>query len=385
VGNTLGQAVDLFKCCIFTWKALTLVLPAFLIAGAVVVFVPTHSVMKYLGAGANRFLSYGVSAISGNVLTVCSCNVVPIFAGILRRGAGLGPAFCFVFAAPAIHLVNTILTYQIIGPRLALWRLFMVPVIALVIGAAMAVVFHKEVRAQREEQRANATMALIAATPGHEKKAGVFLGLLIVVLIFGASQFYKLKLFPSETVGIYVQLGAVSVALAVVGMLARTMFGPEETKEWLRQSGLLVRMIVPIFVPAVIVIAIIISHIPIRWIMPTATATGGLAFGTPQGNHLLPVFLSTLFGTLMYFPMITEVAFVKGLLKEGVAVGPALAILLGGPGLSLPGLLLIKKIAGWKKTLVYWATMVVLITLAAWAFGTIYGPYLCPCQTAQAR
>lgn len=181
----------------------------------------------------------------------------------------------------------------------------------------------------------------------------------------------------------YLLLLAVILALGACAWLALRWFGREETMEWGRQTYLLLRMIVPLFLVSVIVIALVISHIPLRWIMPTAAEQGRLAFGHPEGNRLLPVFLSALFGTLMYFPMLTEVAFTKGLLIKYVAVGPALAILLGGPGLSLPGLLLVSRVAGWKQTVTYWLVMVLLVTAVAYFFGSYYGQYLCSCQLQQ--
>jgi uncharacterized membrane protein YraQ (UPF0718 family) len=379
VESTLGKAVDVFTCCIFTLNAFTIVLPAFLVAGALVVFVPSYSVMKYLGAKANRVLSYGVAAVSGNVLTVCSCNVVPIFAGILRRGAGIGPAFCFVFAAPAIHIVNTVFTYQVIGFRLALWRFITVPIVAIIVGAVMALVFRRDEAERQSEIQSRSNVALLEQDPEETRRALLFLGLLIGVLFFGA--WLSLDAYFPEGAGQYIRLGGVVVALALLVVLAARWFGREETVEWGRQTWLLLWMIVPIFIVAVIIIGFIVARIPLSWVMGTAAQQGGLRFGHPEGNRLLPVFLSAVFGTLMYFPMLTEVAFTKGLLKEAhFAVGPALALLLGGPGLSLPGLILVSKVAGWKKTAVYWATMVTLITFAAYGFGARYGEYLCSCQ-----
>ena len=375
--KTLGDAVNLFTCCIFTLNVFTIVLPAFLVAGALVVFVPSHSVMKYLGAKANRIISYGAAAVSGNVLTVCSCNVVPIFAGILRRGAGIGPAFCFVFAAPAIHIVNTAFTYQVIGPKLALWRFFMVPLIAIVLGVIMSVLFRRDEQ-QRQSEISNSTIALVDSSPEQTKRGELFLGLLVGVLIFGAWMPLDGNL-PAEY-GQYVRLGGVLLAVALMVPLAIRWFGREESYEWGRQTWLLLRMIVPIFLVSVIVIALIVQRIPIDWIMPTAADKGGLKFGHPQGNSLPAVFLTAVFSTLMYFPMLTEVAFTKGLLLQYFAVGPALALLLGGPGLSLPGLLLVSKVAGFRKMLVYWVLMVVLITIVAFAFGTYFGEYECSCQ-----
>jgi uncharacterized membrane protein YraQ (UPF0718 family) len=381
--ETLGQAVDLFTCCIFTWNAFTIVLPAFLLAGALVVFVPSYSVMKYLGAKANRIVSYGVAAISGNVLTVCSCNVVPIFAGILRRGAGVGPAFCFVFAAPAIHIVNTVFTYQVIGIKLALWRFFTVPLIAVALGLSMTFIFRKEERARQAEVQNDPAIALVEEAPGEGRKAGVFFGALVAVLVFGAWTPLDERL-PTG-LGQFVRLGGVVLAIAMLTLLALRWFGREETVEWGRQTYLLLRMILPIFIPAVLVIALIVSHIPLHWIMPTAAQEGGIAFGHPQGNRLLPVFLAAAFATLMYFPILTEVAFTKGLLLHYFALGPALALLLGGPGLSLPGLLLVSRVAGWKKMLAYWVVMVSLITAVAYTFGSYYGQYICSCQMQAGR
>ena len=376
--RTLGDAVDLYTCCIFTLNALTIVLPAFLVAGALVVFVPSYSVMKYLGAKANRILSYGVASVSGNLLTVCSCNVVPIIAGILRRGAGIGPAFCFVFAAPAIHIVNTVLTYQVIGLKLALWRFFTVPIIAIILGLAMALIFRRDERERQEQIQKIAAISLVEESPERGRRAGAFFGALVAVLVFGA--WIPLDQHVPGGLGQFVRLGGVVIALVALTLLAVRWFGKEETVEWGRQSYLLVRMILPIFIPAVIVIALVVNHIPLHWIMRTAVEGDKLAFGHPQGNRLLPVFLASVFSTLMYFPMLTEVVFAKGLLLQKFALGPSLALLLGGPGLSLPGLLLVSRVAGWKKMIVYWVLMVTLITGVAYFFGTYYGQYLCSCQ-----
>ena len=382
--QSLGDAVDVFSCCVFTWNLLSIVLPAFLVAGALVVFVPGYAVMKYMGAKAKRIVSYGMAAISGNVLTVCSCNVVPIFAGILRRGAGIGPAFCFVFAAPAIHIVNTVVTYQVIGARLALWRFFTVPAIAVVVGITMALLFRKEERARQQKVQADPAIALVEQAPGQARRAGAFFGTLIAVLIFGA--WTPIDGMLPGGAGQFLRLGGVLVLVAALVWLAVLWFGKEEAREWGRQTYLLLRMILPIFIPAVIVIGLLVSRvtIPPEWISATAAqrASGevGLKFGHPYGNAPLPIFLSAIFSTLMYFPMLTEVVFAKGLLFQKIAVGPALALLLGGPGLSLPGLLLVARVAGARKMIAYWLVMVCLITVVAYLFGRHYGEYLCACQ-----
>jgi uncharacterized membrane protein YraQ (UPF0718 family) len=385
--TSLGDAINLFRCCVFTWNAFTVVLPAFLIGGAIEVLVPSHSVMRYLGSRAHPVLSYGVSAFSGNILTVCSCNVVPIFKGILRRGAGIGPAFTFVFAAPAIHIVNTIMTYKVIGWQLAMWRFISVPIIAIIVGVIMLSLFRREERARQEEIHNRGTIALVGANPGNARRAEMFLGLLMLVLVFGAwmslDQLLADRFGLAKTVGLLIRMGGVIGSLGLLTLLAKKWFSREEAVEWWRQTGVLAWKIFPIFIPAVFAIALIVEHIPLSWITPTnaqLAQQGNFAFGTPHGNELLPTFVATVFGTLMYFPMLTEVVFTKGLLIERFAVGPALALLLGGPGLSLPGLLLVSRIAGWKKTVTYWAICVVLITTTAYIMGTAFGPYICSCM-----
>jgi hypothetical protein len=221
-------------------------------------------------------------------------------------------------------------------------------------------------------------VALLERTAQETKRGEVFLLMLIAVLCFGA--WLSIDPYFPGSVGKVVRLVGVLIALALLLKLSFRWFGKDETQEWGRQTWMLLRMIVPIFVVAVIVIAIIVNHIPINWIMPTAAESGGIRFGQPEGNGILPVFLAAVFGTMMYFPMLTEVAFTKGLLLKYFALGPALAILLGGPGLSLPGLILVRKVAGLKKMLVYWGVTVVLITLLAYFFGRYFGAYECSCQ-----
>jgi hypothetical protein len=395
--RTLGDAVNLFTCCIFTWKAVVIVLPAFLAAGAVITFVPDTSVMRYFGARANKFVSYGMSSVSGLVLNVCSCNVVPIFAGILRRGAGIGPAFTFVYAAPAIHIVNAVFVLQVIGPKMALWRFLAVPVIAVMVGLMMRFLFRGEDEARHREMQAATAAVDLTSIAGSGRGAAVLVAMLLSILVFGAwdgiGEFLGKRvadvLLPAaaasvnwKLVGVWIRvIGASALILGAVWYSLRR-FGREETTEWGRQTYLLLRMVLPVFIPAVIAIALLVNHIPISWLAPTKEnpPLGGLVLSYPQGDRLLPTFLAAVFGALMYFPILTEVAFVKGLLLQQVAVAPALAILLTGPGLSLPGLILVRRVAGLKKMAIYFALMIVLATAVSYLFGHLYGRYLCACQ-----
>jgi hypothetical protein len=245
----------------------------------------------------------------------------------------------------------------------------------------MAFLFRREERARHDESQVKAAaLALVEEAPEHTRRAGIFFAALVGVMIFGA-WLHVDPYFP-EGVGTYARLVGVLLALAGLTYLATLWFGKEETREWGRQTWLLLRMIVPIFVVAVIAIAVIVNLRPLSWVMSTAADTGGLTFGDPEGNSPLPVFIAAVFSTLMYFPMLAEVAFTKGLLLKNFALGPALALLLGGPGLSLPGLALVSKVAGWKKMLAYWVVMVSLITIVAMFFGYYFGKYECYCQRA---
>ncbi len=321
-GNSLGDAINLFRCCVFTLNILTVVLPAFLIAGAIEVLVPSHTIMRYLGSKAHPVVSYGTSAFSGNVLSVCSCNVVPIFQGILKRGAGIGPAFCFVFAAPAIHIVNTIMTYKVIGWQLAAGRFITVPIVAILTGIIMHFLFRKEDKQRAAElEMKQAQVALVDTGHGKSRKGEVFIGLLMLVLIFGAfmafDDWIADRFHVAKAIGLYFRIAVVLIAVGLLTLLAKKWFSREEAVEWWKQAGMLCWKIMIIFIPAVIAIAFLVQHIPRDLISPTTGELAlhhGFKFGTPEGNSLLPTFLAALFGTLMYFPMLTEVVFTKGLL-----------------------------------------------------------------------
>jgi len=399
-GRTLGDAVDLFKCCILNWKAVVIVLPAFLAAGAVVTFVPDSAVMRYLGRRTAKWKSYSIGSITGILLSVCSCNVVPIFLGILRRGAGLGPAFCFVYAAPAINIITMIMVLQVIGPYMALVRAVAVPVIAVAAGLIMAFFFRGEdVRREKSSPNLPAPESLLQDRAQPASRALALVAIVLSVLIFGAwdemgvwlRNHLAASLLPASALesvdwnamGIGLRILGAFLLMGLAGVLAVRWYSREEAAEWLRQTGFLLRTILPIFVPAVLVIAVIINHIPIQWIMPSAANPDAFVFGHPNGNRFPQVFVSTLFGGLMYFPLLTEVAFVKGMLKHDLAVGPAMALLLAGPGLSLPGLLLLHKILGPRKTAAYFLIMVLLVAAVAYAFGAAVGPYQCVCRQSK--
>jgi len=263
----------------------------------------------------------------------------------------------------------------------------------------MALIFHKEDAArdaENENKKRPVLQDLTAIQGGSTGHALVLVALVLSVLIFGAWDemgiWMRHHIFASflsasalerinwEVAGVFTRILGALLLIGGAVILSIRWYSKEEAVEWMRQTGLLLKTVLPIFIPAVIVIAIIVNHIPINWLHGTAANPDAFVFGHPNGNHFLQVLVATIFGSLMYFPLLTEIAFVKGLLLNDLALGPAMAILLTGPGLSLPGLLLLYKIVGAKKTIAYYVIMIVLVTLISYAVGVKLGPYECVCR-----
>ncbi|MFA4016915.1 MAG: hypothetical protein RUDDFDWM_002027 [Candidatus Fervidibacterota bacterium] len=364
--TTLGQLVDVFKCCIFTWDFLPVVLPAFLLAGAITAFVPTSQILRYLGHRANQLKAYVVATLGGFVLSTCSCNIVPISLSVYRKGAGIGPAFAFLFCGPAVNIVTLAWTFKIIGFKMGLWRMLSTPVIGLLIGIIMQLLFRQDIGHKGHESK----VALQDDPP--EVRANVFTSvkmehaMSVIILLIGIMLLGAAGLPWSFRIPV---LFVFTVSLIVV---LKSWFTTEHIKLWMSETWMFMKSILPILVPAILAIAFIARVIPIRWI------TEYFSQNTPQAT-----FMAAAFGSLMYFPILTEVAFAKAFLKQGMAVAPALAILLNGPGVSLPGAILIGKLFGLKKMLVYELLEMFFSGSVALLFGKLYGDYVCPCQVGE--
>ncbi len=383
--------------------------PAFFIAGAIAVFVSQASVIKYLGGKAKRVVAYGVGAVSGAILAVCSCTILPLFAGIYKRGAGLGPAIAFLYSGPAINILAIILTGRILGLQFGLARAIGAVVFAVVIGATMQFLFRRE---EAEKQEAAATAPL----PENGKpiwKTAIPVALMILILVFanwgkpgvisvdtvsgativatragetseallvklpGAdeittlpkSEIASLEYAPSPYTSIYrvrfFIAGALLLALA--GLMVR-WYSRKEAMEWGGSAWSYAKMILPYLFGGVLIAGFLLGRpghtalIPPEWI---ANAVGG--------NSWLSNFAASLAGALMYFATLTELPILQGLMGSGMGDGPALALLLAGPALSLPNMLVIRKILGTKKTLAYVALVVIAATLTGKVFGLIVG------------
>ena len=378
-------------------------LPAFFIAGAIGTFVRQDAVMKHLGAGAPRVKAYGVASVSGTILAVCSCTVLPLFAGIWRMGAGLGPAVAFLYSGPAISALSIIMTARILGPDLGLARAVGAISFSVIIGLAMTTLFRRS-----EATRAAARAPEVPAEAGARTlgQTSLWIGLMVAVLIFAnwseaeSSGFFGavargkwwltglagagiglllLRWFAVKVWKILALLaGTVAVALAVpahptaafaaamvgLGWLTSTEEG--ELGDWFTASWDFAKQITPLLLGGVLVSGILLGRpgqeglVPNQWV---ETAVGGEGLGANL--------FASVVGAFMYFATLTEIPILQGLLGSGMGQGPALTLLLAGPALSLPSLLALRLILGGRKTLVYLALVIVMSTLAGWLYGNV--------------
>lgn len=325
---------------------LTCLVPAFFIAGGIAAVVSTAAVLRYFGPRAPKYQSYGVASVSGAILAVCSCTVLPLFAGIHKKGAGLGPAVAFLFSGPAINILALALTARKMGWELGLARAVMAIVFAVVIGLLMAFIFRKGEAARADEG------GMFAGDEG--KPVGhllAFFGLLAAILLVGTAAVGP----PGKTAGIAALLGLLAAVLA-------KWYDGDEVKAWLMETWGFVKLIVPILLVGVFVAGVLKAVLPPHWIQVSV-----------GGNSLSANLIAAVFGALMYFSTLTEVPIVKAFLDMGMGRGPALALLLAGPSLSLPNMLVIRKVMGTEKTFVYVLLVVVLATVTGLVFGMIAG------------
>jgi len=344
---------------------LTCLVPAFFIAGAIAVFVSQAAVLKYFGAGANKVLSYGVASVSGSVLAVCSCTVLPLFAGIYTRGAGIGPATAFLYSGPAINVLAIILTARVLGLPLGIARAAGAVVFSIVIGLLMHLIFRKEDR-EREES------ALHLPPPEEDRRAlwqyALYFATMVLILIFAAWG------RPEQPVGFFSAAYAVHwyltvFFLVVLAVVLKLWFNKDEMITWVESTWGFAKQIFPLLLGGVLVAGFLMGRpgldagiIPAKYI----SALVG-------GNSLEANLLASVVGAFMYFATLTEVPILQGLLGSGMGQGPALALLLAGPALSLPSMIVIRNVMGTKKTLVYICLVIVMSALTGMLFGAVMG------------
>lgn len=398
------SAFDLAK-----WYAqehvLLCLIPAFFIAGVIAVFVSQTAVIKYFGANAKKLVAYSVASVSGTVLAVCSCTILPLFSSIHKRGAGLGPAITFLYSGPAINILAIILTARILGLELGIARIIGAVVFSIVIGLIMSFIYRKE-----EKEKSDAQMA-IADIP--EKRpmwqTAVHFFILVAILVFvnwgkpdaTAGFWYFMfsnKWFITGVFGLafalsmifiikvkrlYVFFGTVAVIISaiffyhsptipfIVALIATTLsltFSEDEPNQWLGETWGFTKQIMPLLGAGVLVAGFLLGSenysngiIPNEWIS-----------GLVGGNSVFSNFFASIVGAFMYFATLTEIPILQGLINSGMGKGPALSLLLAGPALSLPNMLVIRGVIGTQKTLVYVSLVVVMATVSGLIYGALF-------------
>ncbi len=344
---------------------LTCLIPAFFIAGAIAVFVSQASVLKYFGAAANKILSYSVASVSGTVLAVCSCTVLPLFAGIYTRGAGIGPATAFLYSGPAINVLAIVLTAKVLGWQLGLARAMGAIVFAIVTGLLMAYIFRKD-----DAHRSSGPMYL----PHEEDRPRTLLQdalyMLVMVLILVFAAFAK----PAAgEMGIWAAIFAakwyiVVILFVIFVFILKNWFKKEELINWVDATWGFMKQIFPLLFAGVLVAGFLLGRPGHQALIPEhiiKTLVGG--------NSVWANLFASIAGALMYFATLTEIPILQGLLGSGMGQGPALALLLAGPALSLPSMVALLGIMGIKKTVVYCAIVMVLSAIAGMAYGWFMG------------
>ena len=334
--------------------------PAFLIAGGITVFVRQATVMKYLGRDANKVLAYGVAAVSGTILAVCSCTVLPLFSSIHRRGAGLGPAIAFLYSGPAINVLAIVLTARVLGMELGIARAVGAVLFSVVIGFIMHLIFLKG-------ERARAAAAPVNIAEGTPKRRlwqeVVFFAGLVAFLVFANwarggggiwSAVYEVK-WP-----------VAACSAAVVAFALWRWFSRGDIKEWGWASWTFAKQIMPLLLGGVLVAGFLLGRPGHEGVIPSQYVTSLVG-----GNSLFANFFASFVGAFMYFATLTEVPILQGLIGSGMGKGPALALLLAGPALSLPSMLVIRSVLGTAKTLAYVALVVVMATVSGLIFGAL--------------
>jgi hypothetical protein len=401
--NALKEGLELTK-----WYArehvMVCLIPALFIAGGISAFVNQTSVMRYLGPKANKAVAYGVASVSGTILAVCSCTVLPLFGGIWTRGAGLGPATAFLYSGPAINVLAIVMTARILGIELGTARAIGAVAFSVVVGLAMHFVFRREEQAKAEAA---------AEMPEVEVKRPLWQNVLFFASMVGVLVFANWSK-PAETMGLWATIhawkwpvaGAFAAGLAValglwfgfkwrelalagapvvilsfafpheplipfiagcVGLAVLCARNPGEGREWLDATWTLGKQIFPLLIGGVFVSGILLGRPGHEGLIPSEWVSQSVG-----GNSFMANFVSSVVGAFMYFATLTEVPILQGLIGSGMGKGPALALLLAGPALSLPSMLVLRSIMGTKKTVVYVSLVVVMATLTGLVYGALF-------------
>ena len=360
--NPIFEALALAK-----WYArehvLLCLVPAFFIAGAISVFVSQAAVIKYFGAQAKKILAYSVASVSGSILAVCSCTVLPLFSGIYKRGAGLGPAIAFLYSGPAINVLAIIFTAKVLGWELGLARAIGAIVFSIIIGFLMHLIFIKEEK--RRHAEGNFSVPEEEASRPLWKNA-IYFASMVGILVF--ANWVKPGLSDTGIwVNIYHFKWIITAFFAIVlAVILVSWFKKDELSKWAKSSWEFALQILPLLLFGVLVAGFLLGRVGHEGMIPSRFVARLVG-----GNSLFANFFASIFGAFMYFATLTEVPILQGLISSGMGKGPALALLLAGPALSLPSMLVIRSVIGTRKTVVYIFLVVIMATLSGILFGII--------------
>lgn len=339
--------------------------PAFFIAGAISLFISQSSVIKYFGAKANKFLAYSVASISGTILAVCSCTVLPLFSGIYKRGAGIGPATAFLYSGPAINVLAILMTARVLGWELGVARAFGAIIFSVVIGLLMHLIFIKD---ERNKDTSKDLFIEKVKEPRSLFQNGLYFASMVAFLVFanwakpqsGEEGLWSL-IFSTKW-----YLSGI-LLLSLSAMLVK-WFKKDEMSSWVSASLGFANQILPLLLVGVLIAGVLLGRPGEEGLIPSwliAKAVGG--------NSFLSNFFASIVGAFMYFATLTEIPILQGLIGAGMGKGPALALLLAGPALSLPNMLVIRGVLGTKKTVVYVSLVIIMATISGIIFGIIAG------------
>jgi hypothetical protein len=401
--NALMEAFHLARWYAQEHVILCLV-PAFFIAGAIAVFISKDSVIKYFGPRANKILSYSVASISGSILAVCSCTILPLFAGLYRMGAGIGPASAFLYSGPAINVLAIILTARILGLELGIARVVGAVLFSIIIGLLMHLIFFKD-----EIEKANSQPVLPETSESRPLwKTAIYFALMVGILVFAnwgrpetTSGFwyliysgkwiitgifgitlaiilvvwFKLKWWHLITAGVATLILAlifpkeplVPFSAAIIGLSLITAPRTDEAGEWFSQSWGFAKQILPLLLGGVLIAGLLLGRPGHEGIIPSEWISNSVG-----GNSVAANLFASVVGAFMYFATLTEVPILQGLIGNGMGKGPALALLLAGPALSLPNMLVIRSVMGTKKTVVFILLVIIMATLSGLIYGTLF-------------
>ncbi|WP_291544033.1 permease [Bacteroides sp.] len=394
-------------------------LPAFFIAGVIAVFVSQGAVLKYFGANAKKWVAYSVAAVSGTILAVCSCTILPLFSSIYKRGAGLGPAVAFLYSGPAISILSIILTARILGAEMGIARTIGAVSFSIIIGLVMSFIYRKEEKAKKEEQMnfpdvsekrpmsqtALHFFSLVAilvfanwGRPAADDTSSfwyyifsykwLITGGFALLLCYSLIEALKIK-WEWVVAGAVATAGSAFLANAwistpvfvplvpmIVGITAlslMTLFdkNDEDNREWTLSAWSFAKQIMPLLAIGVVIAGFLLGSthgsISIAGVIPNEWISWAVG-----GNSLLANFFASFAGAFMYFATLTEVPIIQGLLASGMGKGPALALLLAGPALSLPNMLVIRGVMGTQKTIVFVSLVIVMATFSGYVYGTFF-------------